>query len=219
LDKLTAIRPAAKAARAPARVDPSRYPGDRAPHHSDVSNRIIANGTPARVRWVRKVIAANRGSRHGAPGSRLKAKHIVAAPRWPARLPHAECGPNFLIAPAIAVLPVGVAALVVFPFFLERPIWGNDLVEELHDQRDGFKALIEIAGLFVSPRLARRFHLERINGVSYWFPWRAQRGAPTFLRSDNGPEVVSKALLSWIVAQGIATALIEPGKRKRKSDR
>ena len=24
------------------------------------------------------------------------------------------------------------------------------------------------------------------------------RGAPTFLRSDNGPEFVSKALLSWI---------------------
>jgi putative transposase len=38
------------------------------------------------------------------------------------------------------------------------------------------------------------------------------RGVPTFLRSDNGPEFVSKALLSWIVAQGIGTALIEPGK-------
>jgi putative transposase len=38
------------------------------------------------------------------------------------------------------------------------------------------------------------------------------RGAPTFLRSDNGPEFVSKALLSWIVALGIGTALIEPGK-------
>jgi len=38
------------------------------------------------------------------------------------------------------------------------------------------------------------------------------RGAPRFLRSDNGPEFVSKALLSWIVAQGIGTALIEPGK-------
>jgi putative transposase len=38
------------------------------------------------------------------------------------------------------------------------------------------------------------------------------RGAPSFLRSDNGPEFVSKALLSWIVAQGISTALIEPGK-------
>ena len=39
---------------------------------------------------------------------------------------------------------------------------------------------------------------------------RARR--PSFLRSDNGPEFVSKALLSWIVAQGIGTALIEPGK-------
>ena len=40
----------------------------------------------------------------------------------------------------------------------------------------------------------------------------SERGAPGFLRSDNGPEFVSKALLSWIVAQGIGTALIEPGK-------
>jgi putative transposase len=38
------------------------------------------------------------------------------------------------------------------------------------------------------------------------------RGAPACLRSDNGPEFVSKALLSWAVAQGIDTALIEPGK-------
>ncbi len=38
------------------------------------------------------------------------------------------------------------------------------------------------------------------------------RGAPAFLRSDNGPEFVSKVLLSWIAAQGIGTALIEPGK-------
>lgn len=40
----------------------------------------------------------------------------------------------------------------------------------------------------------------------------SERGAPVFLRSDNGPEFVSRALLSWIVAQGIGTALIEPGK-------
>jgi putative transposase len=30
------------------------------------------------------------------------------------------------------------------------------------------------------------------------------RGAPAFLRSDNGPEFISEALLSWIVAQGSA---------------
>jgi len=40
----------------------------------------------------------------------------------------------------------------------------------------------------------------------------SERGAPKFLRSDNGPEFVSHALLHWIVAEGIGTALIEPGK-------
>jgi putative transposase len=40
----------------------------------------------------------------------------------------------------------------------------------------------------------------------------SERGAPLYLRSDNGPEFVSRALLSWIVSQGIDTALIDPGK-------
>jgi putative transposase len=40
----------------------------------------------------------------------------------------------------------------------------------------------------------------------------SQRGAPAFLRSDNGPEFVSRALLSWITKQGVHTALIDPGK-------
>jgi len=40
----------------------------------------------------------------------------------------------------------------------------------------------------------------------------SKRGAPDYLRSDNGPEFVSHALLAWIRSQGIGTALIEPGK-------
>lgn len=60
---------------------------------------------------------------------------------------------------------------------------------------------IEVDGRIRSPRV--------INVLSRLV---SARGAPTFLRSDNGPEFVSKALLSWIVAQGIGTALIEPGK-------
>ena len=40
----------------------------------------------------------------------------------------------------------------------------------------------------------------------------SERGSPAFLRSDNGPEFVSRALLSWITEQGIRTALIDPGK-------
>ena len=38
------------------------------------------------------------------------------------------------------------------------------------------------------------------------------RGAPRYLRSDNGPEFVSVALLKWIAEQGIECALIDPGK-------
>ncbi len=40
----------------------------------------------------------------------------------------------------------------------------------------------------------------------------AVHGAPTYLRSDNGPEFVSRALLKWITDHGIGTALIDPGK-------
>lgn len=40
----------------------------------------------------------------------------------------------------------------------------------------------------------------------------SERGAPLHLRSDNGPEFVSRALLKWIAGQGIGTALIDPGK-------
>ncbi|WP_139133343.1 IS3 family transposase [Pandoraea sp. ISTKB] len=37
-------------------------------------------------------------------------------------------------------------------------------------------------------------------------------GAPLYLRSDNGPEFVSMALLKWAVQENIETALIDPGK-------
>jgi putative transposase len=37
-------------------------------------------------------------------------------------------------------------------------------------------------------------------------------GAPSFVRSDNGPEFVSKALLRWVTDERIETAFIDPGK-------
>jgi putative transposase len=40
----------------------------------------------------------------------------------------------------------------------------------------------------------------------------ALRGAPAHLRSDNGPEFISRAILKWIVDAGINSALIDPGK-------
>jgi putative transposase len=40
----------------------------------------------------------------------------------------------------------------------------------------------------------------------------SQHGAPRYLRSDNGPEFVSHAVLQWLEQQKIDTALIDPGK-------
>lgn len=37
-------------------------------------------------------------------------------------------------------------------------------------------------------------------------------GAPLFMRSDNGPEFISLAILEWIAGAGIATVLNDPGK-------
>jgi putative transposase len=39
-----------------------------------------------------------------------------------------------------------------------------------------------------------------------------ERGAPRIIRSDNGPEFVSKRVLEWIVESGIEMAHIDPGK-------
>ena len=40
----------------------------------------------------------------------------------------------------------------------------------------------------------------------------SERGAPRYLRSDNGPEFVSKALLRWATNESLGIALIDPGK-------
>lgn len=40
----------------------------------------------------------------------------------------------------------------------------------------------------------------------------SEHGAPKYLRSDNGPEFVSKAVLKWLLQSNIDTALIDPGK-------
>ena len=37
------------------------------------------------------------------------------------------------------------------------------------------------------------------------------RGVPTHIRSDNGPEIIAKALREWIAAVGAKTAYIMPG--------
>ena len=39
----------------------------------------------------------------------------------------------------------------------------------------------------------------------------AIRGRPRFIRSDNGPEFISKAVRKWLKDSGVETLFIEPG--------
>jgi putative transposase len=39
----------------------------------------------------------------------------------------------------------------------------------------------------------------------------AERGAPSFIRSDNGPEFIAKAVKRWLASSGVETLYIEPG--------
>ena len=60
---------------------------------------------------------------------------------------------------------------------------------------------IDVAGSIRSPRVIEV--LSKLASV---------RGAPAYLRSDNGPEFVSRAVLRWLSQAGIETAPIDPGK-------
>jgi putative transposase len=60
---------------------------------------------------------------------------------------------------------------------------------------------IDVAGSIRSPRV-----IEVLTQLI------SARGAPRYLRSDNGPEFVSKAILEWLESEHIETALIDPGK-------
>lgn len=46
----------------------------------------------------------------------------------------------------------------------------------------------------------------------------SEHGAPRHLRSDNGPEFVSQAILEWLAKESIETALIDPGKPWQNAD-
>jgi transposase InsO family protein len=39
----------------------------------------------------------------------------------------------------------------------------------------------------------------------------AERGPPTYIRSDNGPEFVAKAVKEWLAKKGTRTLFVEPG--------
>jgi putative transposase len=97
--------------------------------------------------------------------------------------------------------------------FKANMVWAYDFVFDTTAQGQQIKCLtivdeytreclaIDVAGSIRSKRVIEV--LARLVSL---------HGAPLFLRSDNGPEFVSLAILQWIADSGIGTALNDPGK-------
>jgi putative transposase len=106
--------------------------------------------------------------------------------------------------------PVGA----VLPTYASRPneVWTYDFI---HDQcADGTRLkLLTVIDEFTAESLEitveRTMTAEQVQQVlARLF---AKRGAPGYLRSDNGPEFIAQALVSWLQTQGVETRYLEPG--------
>jgi transposase InsO family protein len=91
-------------------------------------------------------------------------------------------------------------------------VWSYDFVQDQTSDGRRLK-LLTVVDEFTRECLA--IEVERsitgqevIDTLAYLFELR---GAPEFVRSDNGPEFIAKAVRSWLKSNGSDTAYIEPG--------
>lgn len=92
-------------------------------------------------------------------------------------------------------------------------VWAYDFVFDACANRQKLKCLTiidewtrEALAIDVAGRLRSGRVIEVLSRLV------SERGAPRVLRSDNGPEFVSMAVLGWLQREGIETAFIAPGK-------
>ena len=96
----------------------------------------------------------------------------------------------------------------------ERPdhVWSYDFVE--HHTHNGRKyRMLNVIDEFTRECLAIRVSrkLKAHDVIDVLSDLFSLRGVPGYIRSDNGPEFIAKAVQDWIVAVGSKTAYIEPG--------
>lgn len=96
----------------------------------------------------------------------------------------------------------------------ERPnhVWSYDFVED-RTQRGGKLRILTVMDEFTRECLAIRVEpsigSQRVIDTLEWL--FMLHGAPEYLRSDNGPEFIAKALKDWLVERGAKTLYITPG--------
>lgn len=92
-------------------------------------------------------------------------------------------------------------------------VWAWDFVHDMCANGDQLKCLT-VVDEFTRECLAIRVAggLRSEHAIEVLSQLVSARGAPAFLRSDNGPEFIAQALRDWLVEENIATAYSDPGK-------
>jgi len=91
-------------------------------------------------------------------------------------------------------------------------VWSYDFVEDrTHDGRK--YRMLNIIDEFTRECLAIRINrkLSSTDVIDVLSDLFILRGVPSYVRSDNGPEFIAKAVQEWIAAVGARTAYIAPG--------
>lgn len=97
----------------------------------------------------------------------------------------------------------------------DRPnaVWTYDLIHDACVDGTPFKCLTvvdEFTKECLAITVARSLPGDRVLPVLAQLV--ARRGAPQYVRSDNGPEFIARRIQRWLQHAGITTAYIEPGK-------
>jgi putative transposase len=91
-------------------------------------------------------------------------------------------------------------------------VWSYDFVMDLTEDGRRLK-MMPVVDEYT--RECLRIDVERSITAEYVVETLAslfrRRGEPTFIRSDNGPEFVAKAIKQWLEVSGVRTIYIEPG--------
>jgi len=92
-------------------------------------------------------------------------------------------------------------------------VWVYDFVFDACANGQQIKCLTvvdEFTREWLAIDVARSIRSSRV--IDVLAPLISLHGAPAVLRSDNGPEFISQAILRWLTAERIDVALIDPGK-------
>lgn len=91
-------------------------------------------------------------------------------------------------------------------------VWSWDFVMDRSDDGQPIKMLTlidEYTKECLAIHGARRIRASDV--IEIFADVMVDRGVPTFIRSDNGPEMVAKVLRTWLARIGTQTAYIMPG--------